>query len=212
MNRSDQLELVYIAENVFKKASDKYREVVSELTEEEKKSNLAEAIHDTLQNLNRKIKAHQQRKIDMNQLINEFVFERGVLVGELEIALDVNPRVKRLAKRILISVEEFIEKTYVEKSSFKLKRLKEPGAFKSKGIAYLLWLIGGFGTLGFHRFYLEKYGTGVGWFMTGGLFFAGSLYDLVTLGKQVDENNNIVEEKYHERKRLQEVKKLGDGF
>ena len=210
MNRSDQLELVYIAENVFKKASDKYREVVSELSEEEKKSGLVETVHDTLQNLNRKIKAHQQRKIDMNQLVNEFVFERGVLVGELEIAQEENHRVKRLAKRILISVEEFLEKTYVEKPSFKLKRLKEPGAFKSKKIAYLLWLIGGFGMFGFHRFYLEKYGTGVGWFLSGGLFFVGSLYDLVTLGKQVEENNNIVEEKYHETRRLQEVKKLTD--
>lgn len=212
LNRSDQLELIYLAESVFRKATDKFDEVVNELNEEEKKSDLVATIGDTLKNLNRKINAHQRRQIDMDKLVSEFLFEREVLLGELENSKEENQRVKRLAKRILISVEEFLEKTHVEKASFKLKRLKEPGAFKSTKIAYLLWLVGGFGTLGFHRFYLEKYGTGIGWFMTGGMFFAGSLYDLVTLGKQVNENNNIVEEKYHETKRLQEVKKLSDEF
>ncbi|MGL6015151.1 MAG: NINE protein, partial [Selenomonadaceae bacterium] len=40
---------------------------------------------------------------------------------------------------------------------------------KSKGIAYLFWLLGFFGWLGFHRFYLGKIGTGLLWIFTAGL-------------------------------------------
>jgi TM2 domain-containing membrane protein YozV len=57
------------------------------------------------------------------------------------------------------------------------------------GVAYLLWLISGFGCLGFHRFYLGKVGTGILWIMTGGLFGIGCIYDAVTLGKQVRHAN-----------------------
>jgi len=199
VNRSDQLELIYIAQNVFLKAHEKYEEVAKDLTEEEKEqSNLIDSIHDSLQNLNRKIKAHLNGKIDINKLLDEFYFEKGILEGELDLAREDNPRVKRLTKRILVSIEEFLEKAGTGKKSLIPKRLKEPSQFKSKKIAYLLWLIGFFGTLGFQRFYLEKYGTGLGWFATGGVFGLGAFYDLFTLGKQVKEHNSIVEMKFHE--------------
>lgn len=199
MNRSDQLELIYVAQNVFLKAYEKYEEVVQELdTAEKEQSNLVSSIHDSLQNLNRKIKAHLNGKIDINKLLDEFAFEKGILVGELDLARESNPRVIRLAKRILESIEEFLEKAGSGKQSLFPKRLKEPTHFKSRKIAYLLWLVGFFGTLGFQRFYLEKYGTGIGWFLTGGLFFTGSVYDLFTLKKQVKEHNDLVEMKFHE--------------
>lgn len=60
---------------------------------------------------------------------------------------------------------------------------------KSKGVAYLLWLISIFGWLGIHRFYLGKIGTGIIWFFTGGLFGIGSLIDLFTLGGKVEQYN-----------------------
>jgi hypothetical protein len=56
-------------------------------------------------------------------------------------------------------------------------------------IAYLLWFIGGFGTLGFHRFYLRKVPTGVLWILTGGLVFLGAVYDFLTLARQVTDAN-----------------------
>jgi TM2 domain-containing membrane protein YozV len=59
----------------------------------------------------------------------------------------------------------------------------------SKGVAYLLWLLSGFGALGFHRFYLGKPLSGLLWMFTFGLAGIGSLYDLFTLGSQVDEAN-----------------------
>lgn len=199
MNRSDQLELIYIAQNVFLKAYEKYEEVVQDLSDEEKEqSNMITSIHDSLQNLNRKIKAHLNGKIDINKLLDEFNFEKGILEGELDLAQNTNPRVKRLAKRILVSIDEFLEKAGTGKKSLIPKRFKDPSQFKSKKIAYLLWLVGFFGTLGFQRFYLEKYGTGLGWFATGGAFGLGAVYDLFTLGKQVKEHNGIVEMKFHE--------------
>jgi hypothetical protein len=65
----------------------------------------------------------------------------------------------------------------------------EVRAVYSTFLAYLLWFIGGFGTLGFHRFYLGKFGTGLLYFVTGGLAFVGSLYDFFTLPMQVRDAN-----------------------
>ena len=59
----------------------------------------------------------------------------------------------------------------------------------SVGIAYLLWLLSGFGALGFHRFYLGKILTGLLWMFTGGLGMIGSIYDLFTLARQVRDAN-----------------------
>ncbi|MBN1648366.1 MAG: TM2 domain-containing protein [Spirochaetales bacterium] len=56
-------------------------------------------------------------------------------------------------------------------------------------IAYLLWIVSGCGALGFHRFYLNKIGSGILYMFTGGLFGLGALYDLVTLPTQVREAN-----------------------
>ena len=57
------------------------------------------------------------------------------------------------------------------------------------GIAYLLWFISGFGALGFHRFYMGKIPTGLLWMMTGGLGMIGSIFDFLTLPRQVQEAN-----------------------
>jgi hypothetical protein len=56
-------------------------------------------------------------------------------------------------------------------------------------VAYLLWFLSGFGSLGFHRFYLGKIPTWLIWMCTGGLFGLGSIYDLLTLPSQVREAN-----------------------
>lgn len=57
---------------------------------------------------------------------------------------------------------------------------------KSKGTAYVLWLVGVFGLLGIHRFYLGKIGTGLIWIFTVGVLGTGAMIDLFTLGGQVD--------------------------
>ncbi|MDR2738634.1 MAG: TM2 domain-containing protein [Treponema sp.] len=56
-------------------------------------------------------------------------------------------------------------------------------------VAYLFWLLSGFGALGFHRFYLGKISTGLLWLCTGGLGMVGSIYDFFTLPGQVREAN-----------------------
>ena len=61
---------------------------------------------------------------------------------------------------------------------------------KSIGTAYLLWLIGGFGVLGFHRFYLSRTGTGVIWLLTAGVVFIGAIVDLFLIPKMVDDYNS----------------------
>lgn len=60
---------------------------------------------------------------------------------------------------------------------------------KSKGIAYLLWFF--LGVLGVHKFYLEKIAVGIIYLLTGGLFLIGWIYDLFTLGNQVDVYNAL---------------------
>jgi len=60
---------------------------------------------------------------------------------------------------------------------------------ESKGIAYLLWFF--FGVFGVHKFYLNKIGVGIIYLLTGGLFLIGWIYDLFTLGNQVDVYNAL---------------------
>ncbi|HJK97902.1 MAG TPA: TM2 domain-containing protein [Polyangiaceae bacterium LLY-WYZ-14_1] len=45
------------------------------------------------------------------------------------------------------------------------------------------------GVFGIHRFYLGKWITGILWFLTGGLFALGVLYDYWTLNEQVSVAN-----------------------
>jgi TM2 domain-containing membrane protein YozV len=56
-------------------------------------------------------------------------------------------------------------------------------------IAYFLWFISGFGALGFHRFYLGRFGTGLLWLFTGGLAGIGGLFDLFYIPTMVREEN-----------------------
>ena len=53
--------------------------------------------------------------------------------------------------------------------------------------AYLFWLPSLFGIAGLHRFYLGKPISGVVYLITGGLFGIGTIYDAVTMGRQVRE-------------------------
>jgi TM2 domain-containing membrane protein YozV len=53
------------------------------------------------------------------------------------------------------------------------------------------WLLLTFlGVFGIHRFYLGKWGTGLIYLLTGGLFLIGLLYDLWTLNEQVSVINS----------------------
>ncbi len=47
------------------------------------------------------------------------------------------------------------------------------------------------GFLGIHRFYMASYLMGILFFLTGGLFGFGYLYDLCTLNSQIDERNSL---------------------
>ncbi len=50
------------------------------------------------------------------------------------------------------------------------------------------------GSLGIHRFYVGKVGTGILYFFTLGILGIGALYDLIMLllGKFTDANGNVV--------------------
>ncbi|MBX3041654.1 MAG: TM2 domain-containing protein [Bdellovibrionaceae bacterium] len=63
--------------------------------------------------------------------------------------------------------------------------------FKGGRISYnVAWILLTFlGILGFHRFYMGKFLTGLLWLLTGGLFLIGYLYDYWTLNEQVSEIN-----------------------
>ncbi|MCB0341789.1 MAG: TM2 domain-containing protein [Pseudobdellovibrionaceae bacterium] len=64
-------------------------------------------------------------------------------------------------------------------------------SYKSGNINFdVAWLLLIFlGYLGAHRFYMGKLLTGLLWFVTGGMFGLGWLYDLWTLNEQISEVN-----------------------
>ena len=67
--------------------------------------------------------------------------------------------------------------------------------FRSGRIDYTLaWILLTFlGLFGIHRLYMGKWVTGILYFLTGGLFLIGYLYDYWTLNAQVDEINGAYE-------------------
>lgn len=60
---------------------------------------------------------------------------------------------------------------------------------KETGIAFGLTLLGFVLVAGMQHFYLGKIGRGVLWFLTGGLFFVGTIIDLFTIAQQVKSVN-----------------------
>lgn len=207
MKKSDQFELVAQARQVFEEASKRYEGLLSELDETEsvRTTSLAITISDSLKNLNRKINAFQIGNIDLNKLMDEFIFEEEMISGELEIQTTGHVQLKRFAKRLLQSIKEFISKTGGKKRKVRNVVVNQySNEQKSKAIAYLLWFFGGFGTLGLHRFYLGRIGTGIGWLFTGGAFFLGAAYDLFALSGMVDDQN------YMNQLREVKLKQLSD--
>lgn len=45
------------------------------------------------------------------------------------------------------------------------------------------------GLFGIHRFYMQKYGTGIIYLLTGGIFTLGIIYDFWTLNDQINDQN-----------------------
>lgn len=58
-----------------------------------------------------------------------------------------------------------------------------------EGISYGLWCAWLLGMGGLHRIYLGKYGTGILWLLTFGLFGVGQLVDLIRMRKLVADAN-----------------------
>ena len=60
---------------------------------------------------------------------------------------------------------------------------------KEKGIAFGLTLLGFVFVAGMQHFYLGRIFRGIVWFLTGGLLFIGTIYDVFTIGRQVERVN-----------------------
>ncbi|TFH26512.1 MAG: TM2 domain-containing protein, partial [Myxococcales bacterium] len=63
--------------------------------------------------------------------------------------------------------------------------------YESGPVSYnVTWILLTFvGLFGIHRIYMGKYLTGLIYFLTGGLFLVGILYDYWTLNEQLDAVN-----------------------
>jgi hypothetical protein len=57
------------------------------------------------------------------------------------------------------------------------------------GLAYALWCMIFVGLGGLHRIYMGKYGTGILWLLTGGLFGIGQLVDVFRMKSLVLDSN-----------------------
>lgn len=205
MKRAERQNLVIQGERVFQKAEYKFQDLLAELsqTEQQNSGNLEKVIHDAVRNLNRKIGAYLDGNLDIKQLIAEFEFEKEALSTELRINNNSDIRIRRFSRKLLASIGDFIKKSGLgnNRSSY------DQRTPRSKTLAYVLWLIGGFGTLGLHRFYLGKTGTGIAWILTGGLFFMGALYDLFALKGMVQNHNSIIELNEMKRYRLNSIRR-----
>ena len=60
---------------------------------------------------------------------------------------------------------------------------------RNSGVAYLLWALCLFGIAGAHRFYLDRPGGGVLWFMTWGFCGIAQAIDLALIPSMVAECN-----------------------
>jgi TM2 domain-containing membrane protein YozV len=58
-------------------------------------------------------------------------------------------------------------------------------------VVYLLWLF--FGLLGVHKFYLNKFGIGILYILTGGFLLIGWIVDLFTIPRQVRRYNEQID-------------------
>ena len=58
---------------------------------------------------------------------------------------------------------------------------KEKISKKEKNIALVLSILGLIGFAGIHRMYVGKIGTGILWLLTGGIFFIGTIVDIVMI-------------------------------
>ena len=58
-------------------------------------------------------------------------------------------------------------------------------------VVYLLWFF--FGLIGVHKFYLNKFGMGILYILTGGILLVGWIIDLFTIPSQVRAYNEQVE-------------------
>lgn len=192
MRKSEEYEMALVAEQALGKALQKYEELNAELKEQNNegvRSDLIETIHDSIQNLRRKIKAYFQELIPMEKVLDEFLFEYEVLKAELEIRNQESARVKKFAKKLLSSYEDFISTVGGRKKLGLIKEGETGYKKKSISVAYVFWVLSFFGVLGLHRFYLGRTGTGIGWLLTGGLLGLGAIYDLFALPKMVEEQN-----------------------
>jgi TM2 domain-containing membrane protein YozV len=52
---------------------------------------------------------------------------------------------------------------------------------KEKTTALILSILGLIGFAGIHRFYVGKIWTGILWFITGGLFYIGTIVDIIQI-------------------------------
>ncbi len=65
----------------------------------------------------------------------------------------------------------------------------DPDAMYKDSISYGLWCLCVFGLAGVHRIYMGKYGTGILWLLTWGLFGIGQFIDLFRMKKLVKDAN-----------------------
>jgi len=129
--------------------------------------------------LNLLVKSKKEIYIYSMKYFNQFESNNNGFKASIEINSSNNNFNLNINNPNNISYEDF-------RTNMELQRVEQ----LSTPLAYAFAIPGFFGLAGMHRLYMGKIASGILYFLTGGFFFIGTIYDLITMENQMSDIKN----------------------